>query len=156
VTRPNLGQPILYRITLSLANDGTVTDIMRRLNLLIPVIICSTPALADGAGSGDAEFSSLLLPLILIVAAAAAATFLVTRWKGSAIKRDGPLQMLHVLPLGPRERLVLVKAGSRYLVVGIAPGRVSRIAEFERLDEAAEALSAAPSSELSEHNQRDV
>jgi flagellar protein FliO/FliZ len=108
---------------------------MRNLKVLMPVMILSAPAQADGSGS-DSGFFSLLLPLILIVAAAAAATFLVTRWKGSAIKRGGPLQMLHVLPLGPRERLVLVKAGAHYLVIGVAPGRVSRIAEFEKFDDA--------------------
>jgi flagellar biogenesis protein FliO len=40
------------------------------------------------------------------------------------------LQLVHVIALGPRERLALVKVGARYLVVGITPNTVNRIAEL--------------------------
>lgn len=102
----------------------------------------AAPVFADAgepAGAASA-LSSLLLPLGLLVAAAAFATFLLTRWKGSVIRREGPLQLIQLLPLGPRERLALVKAGDRYLVVGITPNGISRIAEFAQLDQAAAAL----------------
>jgi flagellar protein FliO/FliZ len=73
---------------------------------------------------------SLLVPTLLILGAAAAATLVVRRWKGAVGGRDGPLQLVHVIALGPRERLALVKVGTRYLVVGITPGTVNRIAEL--------------------------
>jgi flagellar biogenesis protein FliO len=35
-----------------------------------------------------------------------------------------------VIALGPRERLALVKVGSRYLVVGVTAAGISAVAEF--------------------------
>lgn len=73
---------------------------------------------------------SFTLPMVLILGAAAAATYVVKRWKGAVGGRDGPLQLVHVIALGPRERLALVKVGGRYLVVGITPNNVNRISEL--------------------------
>ncbi len=75
-------------------------------------------------------WTSLLMPTVLILGAAVAATFVLKRWKGAVGGRDGPLQLIHVIALGPRERLALVKVGARYLVVGITPNNVNRIAEL--------------------------
>ncbi len=84
---------------------------------------------ADVPDDGIA-WTSLLMPTVLILGAAAAATFVLKRWKGAVGGRDGPLQLIHVIALGPRERLALVKVGARYLVVGITPNNVNRIAEL--------------------------
>jgi flagellar protein FliO/FliZ len=84
---------------------------------------------ADAPGEGIA-WTTLLMPTVLILGAAAAATFVLKRWKGAVGGRDGPLQLIHVIALGPRERLALVKVGARYLVVGITPNNVNRIAEL--------------------------
>ena len=73
---------------------------------------------------------SFTLPMVLILGAAAATTYVLKRWKGAIGGRDGPLQLVHVIPLGPRERLALVKVGGRYLVVGITPNNVNRISEL--------------------------
>ena len=90
-------------------------------------------AFADNADTPDdaLAWGSLLIPTVLVLAAAAAATFLLKRWKGAVGGRDGPLQLVHVIALGPRERLALVKVGARYLVVGITPNNVNRIAELD-------------------------
>ena len=84
---------------------------------------------ADVPDDGIA-WTSLLMPTVLILGAAVAATFVLKRWKGAVGGRDGPLQLIHVIALGPRERLALVKVGARYLVVGITPNNVNRIAEL--------------------------
>jgi flagellar biosynthetic protein FliO len=73
---------------------------------------------------------SLLMPMVLILGAAAAATFALRRWKRAVGGRDGPLQLIHIIALGPRERLALVKVGTHYLVVGITPNNINRIAEL--------------------------
>lgn len=76
---------------------------------------------------------SLVVPFVVILAAAAGATLLLRRWRGSFSRRDGPLQLVHVIALGPRERLALVKVANRYLVVGITPAQISRVAELDDL-----------------------
>jgi len=89
-------------------------------------------AFANNADPADDSISwiSFTLPMVLILGAAAAATYVVKRWKGTVGGRDGPLQLVHVIALGPRERLALVKVGGRYLVVGVTPSNVNRISEL--------------------------
>ena len=87
--------------------------------------------------NGDATaWYTLMVPLVLVLGAAAAATVLLRRWRGNVGRRDGPLQLVHVIAVGPRERLALVKVGARHLVVGITPNHVSRIAEFDDIQHA--------------------
>jgi flagellar biosynthetic protein FliO len=83
---------------------------------------------------------SLVVALVLVAGAAAAATWVLRHWKGSVGRREGPLQLVHVIALGPRERLALVKIGGRYLVVGITPTNINRVAELSGItDDVAEA-----------------
>ncbi len=84
--------------------------------------------------------SMSVVAVMLVLSAAAAATVFLGRWKGSIGRREGPLQLLHVIALGPRERLALVKVGSTYLVVGVTSGGISAVAEIT----AATLESAAP------------
>jgi flagellar protein FliO/FliZ len=90
-----------------------------------------TPA---ATASDDGAVYSLVLSLILILGAAAAATFLLRRWRGSIGRTNGPLQLIHVVPLGPRERLALVKVGAKYLIVGITPASVTKISEVDKME----------------------
>jgi flagellar protein FliO/FliZ len=83
---------------------------------------------ASGADDGG-SIVSLVVPLVVILGAAGAAAWFLRRWKGSLGRREGPMQLLHVIALGPRERLALVKVGSRHLVIGVTPTSVSRVAE---------------------------
>lgn len=95
----------------------------------------TTAAFATGDSSlasppETSGIGSLVVALIIVAGAAAAATWVVRHWKGSVGRREGPLQLVHVIALGPRERLALVKIGGRYLVVGITPTSISRVAEL--------------------------
>lgn len=94
-------------------------------------------AAADGSG-----ITSLVVALILVAGAAAAATWVLRHWKGSVGRQEGPLQLVHVIALGPRERLALVKIGGRYLVVGITATSISRVAELSDIQDT---LHTAPS-----------
>jgi flagellar protein FliO/FliZ len=82
----------------------------------------------------DAGESGALYPtivsLVLVLGAAAAAAVFLRRWKGSIGRSGGPMELRHVIALGPRERLALVKVGSRFLVVGVTPAGISRVSEF--------------------------
>ncbi len=79
----------------------------------------------------------MVASLIFILAVAVGAALLLRRWKSSVGRREGPLRLLHVIALGSRERLALVKVGGRYLVVGITPTSVNRIAELPDMHEIA-------------------
>ena len=79
----------------------------------------------------DAGETGALYPtvvsLVLVLSAAAAAAVFLRRWKGSIGRSTGPMQLRHVIALGPRERLALVKVGSRFLVVGVTAAGISAV-----------------------------
>jgi flagellar protein FliO/FliZ len=92
-----------------------------------------TSGASTDSGVDSITLYSLVLPFVLVLAAAVGATILLRRWRGSFGRRDGPLQLVHVIALGPRERLALVKVGRRYLVVGITSTQINRVAELDEL-----------------------
>lgn len=102
--------------------------------LCLSAALASCPAFCRAA-SGDVastgEILSLVVSLVLILGAAAAAAWFLRRWQGALGRREGPLKLEHIIAVGPRERLAMVRAGTRYLVIGITPTAVTRIAELQ-------------------------
>lgn len=99
------------------------------------VVILSTLHVPSAFGNTvEAAETGTLYPtvvsLVLVLGAAVAATVFLRRWKGSIGRREGPMQLRHVIALGPRERLALVKVGSRFLVVGVTAAGITAVAEF--------------------------
>ncbi len=91
--------------------------------------MCPAAALAaDSDTGGNIALYALIVPLLLVAGAAVAATLLLKRWRVGLSRRDGPLQLVHVIAVGPRERIALIKVGARYLVVGITPTSITRVA----------------------------
>lgn len=96
-----------------------------------------------GAWSFLGELFSILAPLLLIVAALLFALRLVKRRYGLA-GTSAPLSVLQVLPLGPRERLVLVQTrAGRVLAVGVSAQSVRLVARLEAADVASPVVAAA-------------
>jgi flagellar biogenesis protein FliO len=110
---------------------------------VIALNLGSMPVLAAGdTGTADASMvSSLIVTIALLLAAVAAATFFLRYWQGGRVGRDGPLKLIQVIALGPRERLALIKVGASYLVVGITPTAVTGIA---KLDDTLDDVPGAP------------
>jgi flagellar protein FliO/FliZ len=69
----------------------------------------------------------LIVVLMMIFAVAWAAK----RFSTVGTSRAGGLKVLSGVSLGHREKAVLVKAGSRHLLLGVAPGRVVNLHTFE-------------------------
>jgi flagellar protein FliO/FliZ len=70
---------------------------------------------------------SLALVLGLILAAAWA----LRRFGRLGSATGGVLRVRAGLPLGGRERIVLIEAGGKHLLLGVAPGRVQILHVFE-------------------------
>jgi len=101
------------------------------------------PAVASAAeqeaASGRADFpdpvsfgalGQLLLGLILVVGVILLLAWLLRRVNGIPAQGQG-MKVLAALPLGQRERAVLVQIGQEQLLLGVAPGRVSLLARFD-------------------------
>ncbi len=106
------------------------------LGLLLPS--ASAAAKAADAPSFLAEIASILLPLALIIAALVVVLMFARRRYGLS-GRDAPLSVLQVLPVGPRERIVLLQTrAGRVLAVGVCAQKLSLIAQLDREDVASQ------------------
>lgn len=101
------------------------------LMLLLPSV-----AMAQQAGEGGqinimAQLGQLAFGLILVVGL----IFLI----GYVMRRTGPLaprggqqiKLISTLPLGPRDRLLLVDVGGKQLLLGASPGRINTLHAFD-------------------------
>jgi flagellar protein FliO/FliZ len=72
----------------------------------------------------------LVLGLVLVVALILVISWLLRRFSGIAPVAKH-MRVLSVLPLGAREKAVLVQVGDKQMLLGVAPGRVSHLQSFE-------------------------
>jgi flagellar protein FliO/FliZ len=107
-------------------------------------------------GSGRAALLQTTIGLIVVIAIIYALAWLAKRTNLGALGRDKGLKVLVVLPLGTREKAVLVDIAGTQMLLGVAPGRVSTLHIFPRPVVEAEpqrpitsSLSASTASEFS-------
>ena len=99
----------------------------------------SAEAVSDAPANGSVagELLAILLPLAFIIAGLLVVLRLVRRRYGLT-GPDAPLSILQILPLGPRERLVLVKSRSgRVFTIGVGAQSVNFITDLDVDDVAA-------------------
>ncbi len=94
-----------------------------------PVINTKATKVSSVAGTGAVlkMFLGLFAVLLLIFALA----WLVRKAGQGGLLNNPHLKILASLPLGPRERLVVVAAGKQQLLIGVAPGRISTLHVFD-------------------------
>ncbi len=72
-----------------------------------------------------------LIAFVAVVAAIPFVLALVKRAQQLRPARHGPLHLVAGLAVGPRERIAVVEAGGRWLVVGITPQAISLLATLD-------------------------
>ena len=85
----------------------------------------------------------VLLALVAVLAAIFAAAWVSRRARGAGGARSSNLDVLAQLPLGPRERAVLIRVGERQLLIGVASGCIRTLHVLEPSAAAASGESAA-------------
>ena len=94
-----------------------------------------TVAFAADTPEGGSLWLGLLLPLVAVSAA-----LLGWLWwlrKGQSLRgTGGPLKVVQAVAVGARERVVVLDAAERRLVLGVTANRVELIAELRRDDNA--------------------
>lgn len=107
----------------------------------------ATAATAPTATSFLGELLAILFPLALVVLLLLAILFGVRRRFGLS-SRDAPVSVLQILPLGPRERMVLVKTrAGRVLALGVSGQSVAYLTELTAQDVAVPASEPAGDSD---------
>jgi flagellar protein FliO/FliZ len=69
----------------------------------------------------------VLFGLVLVLAAVAGTAWLLKRLAPGQVGMGGIVKVVGGVAVGPKERLVLVEVGDTWLVLGVAPGRVSAV-----------------------------
>src|SRR5690606_8468668 len=100
------------------------------------VFAAATSAAAQPAAPDSiaGEVIGILLPLALVIVALVAVLYLVRRRFGLT-GQNAPLSILQILPVGSRERIVVVKSRSgRVFAVGVGAQTVTLITNLEQSD----------------------
>jgi flagellar protein FliO/FliZ len=88
----------------------------------------ASPIVAAAPGVGAAGgVASVTLALALVLAAIFAFAWIARRVRGFGNRSGSALDVIAEMPLGPKERAVLLRVGAEQILIGVAPGRVSAL-----------------------------
>ncbi|WP_266167813.1 flagellar biosynthetic protein FliO [Dyella subtropica] len=104
-------------------------NLLRNVLVLLP---WPSIAFATEASDGGSVMLSLLVPLIAVTAAMVAMFWWLRR--GKALSGSGPLKVVQAVAVGARERVVVLDAQGRRLVLGVTPNKIELIAELHASD----------------------
>ncbi len=90
----------------------------------------SVPPAYQEPFSADA-IMQLLLGLVFVVLFILIVSWVLRRFSGIAPVSKN-MRVLSVLPLGTREKAVLVQVGEKQILLWVAPGRVSQLQSFDK------------------------
>ena len=108
-----------------------------RMVLMVATLL-STPSataaesvLPEGSTLGTSNFISVFLSLAVVLALIVLVGWVMKRMQ--RIQRGGTtlLEVVDVLPVGPKEKILLLRAGGRHLLVGITPGQLSTLGTLD-------------------------
>lgn len=105
---------------------------MRLLLLLLPV-----PVFAETATSANVpSLSSWLLSSLMVIGLILVLGFLLKKSKLATAMGGGQMRVIASLPVGYKEKLLVVKVGEQQLLVGVTPQQVNFLYRLEEpLDE---------------------
>lgn len=108
----------------------------------IPALLLPALARAQAAPTQDLGTSAfqLVFGLAVVIALMVASLWLLKRLSAPRSTAAGLMRVIAGTAVGARERVVVLEVGGTWLVLGVAPGRVTALAEMPR----GEAPAAAP------------
>ena len=80
---------------------------------------------------GAGGLAQVTLALLVVLVAVFAVAWVVRRMRGFGNRVGGAIDVLADIPLGQKERAVLLKVGQKQILVGVAPGRVNTLLVLE-------------------------
>jgi len=91
----------------------------------------SAPASAMTQQLGFADYAQVFLGLFVVLGVIVAMAWALRRMGRLPGAASGALRVVGGLSVGQRERVVLIQAGEKQLLVGVAPGRVQTLHVLE-------------------------
>ena len=71
--------------------------------------------------------------LMLVIGLILALAWSARRFGGVQFRQHGSMKLLSALPLGNREKIVLMQAGDKYLLLGVTPAQITTLHVFDEL-----------------------
>jgi flagellar protein FliO/FliZ len=90
------------------------------------------PTLQSSAPDLGSSALQMVLGLIVVLALLLGALWLLKRISQPRGNVAGLMRVVAGVAIGPRERVVILELGNSWLVLGVAPGQVSTLAEIPR------------------------
>ncbi|ENY71225.1 flagellar biosynthetic protein FliO [Aeromonas diversa] len=104
---------------------------MRYLWLLLPL-----PLWAEPTGASAPTLTSWLLSSLLVIGLIVALGALLKKTRLSQSLSGGQMKVVATLPLGVKEKLIVVKVGQQQYLLGVTPAQVSLLSRLDTpLDE---------------------
>ena len=97
----------------------------------------TTPPVAPGM---PASLLEVLLNLFVVIAAIALLTWGYRRLQGGVAPASGAMKVVAVLPLGQKERVMLLAVGDQHIVVGASPAGINTLHVMDESFQPAEAV----------------
>jgi flagellar protein FliO/FliZ len=100
---------------------------------------------AESAATAGSLFQ-VLFGLVVVLGLMGGLAWLLKRHGGVRMNAAAPVKIVGGIPIGNREKILVVEVADQWIVVGVAPGRVSTLATMPRPTSSAlqgEALAAA-------------
>jgi len=97
-------------------------------NTIAPFAAAGAPVTLSSAGG----VLRVALALLVVLAAVFVAGWMSRRLRGFGPARGHELELLAQVPLGPRERAVLLRVGAQQLLLGVAQGSVNMLHVLEQ------------------------
>jgi len=81
---------------------------------------------------GYSQLSEVVVGLVLVILLIFVCAWVVRKLNGAGLTKGGAMRVVATLPLGMKEKLILVQVGEQQILLGVAPGRVNTIQVFEK------------------------
>lgn len=120
---------------------------MTRLFVAIAFSFSISPAWAAPATigvNGASDYIKVLVMLTLIVGLIFACAWVIRRMSGGVGINQKHIQVVSVMPLGTREKLMIIRAANDYLLLGVTPNGIETLHRFDEPIDLMDPAQASP------------
>lgn len=116
----------------TLANRSVMVGLHLFASLsLLPVVAAAAEEVSDTPFLGTYAICQALLSLVVVTVLIFGTAWLLKRFNPAMSQNGRGMKILSALSLGGRDRLVLIEAGDRQLLLGVSPGRIMLVESFD-------------------------
>lgn len=108
------------------------TDVLESLDEDRAAIV-SDAVSSGAAGAGLNDLLQVIASFVLVIGLLMFMLWAIKRWQPRLAPGRSGMSVKSVLSLGGRDRLVLVQAGDRQILLGVSPGNITLLGDYDEL-----------------------